>query len=205
MDNGLLLVISGPSGVGKGTIVNEIKNRYENLSCSISVTTRPPRIDEVEGKHYFFLSKEDFLRRIVKHDFLEYALVYGNYYGTPRDEVFKKLDAGEDVVLEIDINGAMQVKSNYPEAVLIYILPPSFSVLKERLINRETDSPEVIARRLQAVHEELQYISEYDYLVINDQLSKAVDNVSSIINAARCRSKRVLENNNYFADIVQEG
>ena len=183
MNKGRLFVISGPSGTGKGTICKELV-KDEKIRLSVSMTTRSPREGEVHGVSYFFASKEEFLQKIDADGFLEYAEVFGNYYGTPKMEVLELLDEGIDVLLEIDVQGALQIKKVYPEAVLLFILPPSLEELRNRLAGRGTETPEVLEHRLgKAVHE-ISFAHEYDYTVINDQLDEAVDNVRTVIRAA---------------------
>ncbi len=190
MDNGLLVVISGPSGAGKGTICKKLKEQMQDLKVSVSATTRKPREGEVEGESYFFIEEEDFIKKINNDEFLEYAKVYGNYYGTPKKEVFKQLEDGNDIILEIDIQGALQVKKNYPRGVFIFILPPSLKELQNRIEGRGTDSKDVILKRMQSAYDELNYAFEYDYVVLNDEVQAAVDKIKCIINAEKNRAIR---------------
>ncbi|HOQ15904.1 MAG: guanylate kinase [Epulopiscium sp.] len=179
---GIIVVVSGPSGSGKGTIVSElIKN--EQYALSISATTRKPRLGEEEGIHYFFKSKEEFMDMIEKRELVEWAEFCDNYYGTPKFYVESKMNEGKDVILEIEVQGALQVKKLYPEAVLIFIVPPSLKELKNRLINRGTESSEIIEKRLRRALEELEFINDYDYLVINDCIEQAVMDINTIIKA----------------------
>ncbi|HAQ41032.1 MAG TPA: guanylate kinase [Clostridiales bacterium] len=190
MDNGLLVVISGPSGAGKGTICKRLKEVMKDLKVSVSTTTRKPRNGEVEGESYFFINEDDFIKKINNNELLEHAKVYGNYYGTPKEEVFKQLEEGNDVILEIDIQGALQVKKNYPRGVFIFILPPSLKELKNRIEGRGTDSKEVILRRMKCAYDELNYAFEYDYVVLNDDVETAVDKIQCIIKAEKNRAVR---------------
>lgn len=190
MDDGLLVVISGPSGAGKGTICEKLLTEMDNLKVSVSATTRKPRQGEIEGKSYYFIDEEEFINRIKNDDFLEYAKVYGNYYGTPKKEVFKQLKAGNDIIVEIDIQGALQVKKNYPKGVFIFILPPSLEELKNRIEGRGTDSKEVILRRMECAYDELNYAFEYDYVVLNDHVDVATEKIKHIILAEKCRAIR---------------
>ncbi|OPX86774.1 MAG: Guanylate kinase [Pelotomaculum sp. PtaB.Bin104] len=187
LHKGILFVVSGPSGTGKGTICKALLDGDPALRLSISTTTRSPRIGEVEGEHYFFLTKEIFSQMIREGQFLEWAEVYGNYYGTSRQFVLETLEQGSDVILEIDIQGALQVKEKFPEAVLIFVSPPSMSELKERLIVRGTDSLAEIEKRLSYTADELKLAGRYDYVVINDNLAKAVEKVRAIITAEKSR------------------
>ncbi|MGB4437696.1 MAG: guanylate kinase [Sedimentibacter sp.] len=190
MDNGLLVVISGPSGAGKGTICRRLKEEVRDLKVSVSATTRKPREGEIEGNSYFFINEEDFIKRINNNEFLEYAKVYGNYYGTPKKEVFKQLEEGNDIILEIDIQGALQVKNNYPKGVFVFILPPSLTELNNRIEKRGTDSKEVILKRMQSAYDELDYAFEYDYVVVNDEIEAAVEKIKYIIFAEKNRAIR---------------
>lgn len=193
-EKGLLVVVSGPSGAGKDTIINEvIKNENLNTWVSISMTSREPRIGEEEGKHYFFVSREEFERNIQENNFLEYAEYSGNYYGTPKSKINEYLDKGIDVILIIEIQGALQIKELIPEALFIFIMPPSMEELKTRLVNRGTDSEEKILRRFKTAYQEINEVTKYNYVVVNDDLNKAVDKVTSILMAERCRTDRIEE------------
>ncbi|MDF2928068.1 guanylate kinase [Anaerospora sp.] len=187
---GILIVLSGPSGTGKGTICRELLRSYPDLHYSISATTRAPRPGEQHGTNYFFLSHAEFQTMIQKDDLLEFAEVYGNYYGTPQQHVMQLLAQGKDVVLEIDIQGAMQVKTKFSAGVFIYIVPPSLNELSQRIYKRGTDSPEVIRKRLNCVSKELLLAHNYDYIVVNDKVEDAVKQIAAIISAERCKVKR---------------
>lgn len=190
MEEGLLVVISGPSGAGKGTICMQLLMEMSFLKVSVSATTRKPREGEKDGIDYFFIEEEEFLKRVKNNEFLEYAKVYGNYYGTPKEEVFKQLKAGKDIILEIDIQGALQVKKNYPMGVFIFILPPSLTELKNRIEGRGTDSKEVILRRMESAYDELNYAFQYDYVVVNDRVDIATEKIKHIILAEKNRAIR---------------
>ncbi len=193
MEEGLLVVISGPSGAGKGTICMQLLMEMSFLKVSVSATTRKPREGEKDGIDYFFIEEEEFLKRVKNNEFLEYAIVYGNYYGTPKEEVFKQLKAGKDIILEIDIQGALQVKKNYPMGVFIFILPPSLTELKNRIEGRGTDSKEVILRRMESAYDELNYAFQYDYVVVNDRVDIATEKIKHIILAEKNRAIRKKE------------
>lgn len=189
-ERGLLIVISGPSGAGKGTICSELRKEMPNLVYSVSMTTRDPRVGEKEGINYFFRTKEQFEELLAQGDFLEYAKVYDNYYGTPKAHVMELLDEGKHVILEIDIQGAMQVKDAFSDGVFIYIVPPSLSVLSNRLNGRGTDAQDVINKRLSLASSELALAHRYDYIVVNDILDEAVEKVASILRAEACKISR---------------
>lgn len=186
---GELFIVSGPSGVGKGTICKEVLKTESTVQLSVSATTREPREGEVHGVNYFFLSKEEFTERIENNEFLEYAEVFGNFYGTPIKPVEEKLNSGIDVLLEIDVQGAIRVKENYPEGIFIFVLPPTLAELRRRLTNRGTDSPEVIEERLSKAMGEIKQMFEYDYFVVNDDLEEAVATTKAIILAEHHRVK----------------
>lgn len=192
----LLLVLSGPSGTGKGTICKEILNKNKEIKCSISATTREPRMGEINGVNYWFTSKKDFCEMIEKDELLEWAKVYDNYYGTPVKKLQEMLK-DNDVILEIDIQGALQVKRKFPDAILIYILPPSIEELIRRLHDRGTDSLEVIEKRLSLAREEIAKAELYDYAVVNDKIDLAVKKIGGIVAAERCnvvRNKNLIRN-----------
>ena len=186
---GKLFILSGPSGAGKGTICKEVlaQTSRDDVQLSVSMTTRNPRNGETEGASYYFVSKEEFLRKIEAGGLLEHAEVYGNYYGTPKQPVIEKLAAGIDVILEIDMQGALKVKENYPDGVFIFILPPSMSELRKRLTGRGTETAEAIEMRLGETLKEISYIDKYDYCVVNGKLEEAVNRVKSILIAEHSR------------------
>lgn len=188
---GLLIVISGPSGAGKGTICKALIEKNKEIFISVSATTRNPRLGEVDGVNYHFLSREEFIKRIEKSDFLEYAEVYGNYYGTPKSKVQDMLDRGIDVILEIDIQGALKVKENFDEGVFIFILPPSMEELKQRIIKRGSETPESLMTRFKSAYQEINYVSKYNYAVVNDELDVAVKKIEGVIAAEKCRVDRI--------------
>lgn len=180
MDKGHLFVVSGPSGAGKGTICQKLVEQTD-VELSISMTTRNPRPLEKQGENYHFVTKEEFLQTIEENGLLEYAEVYGNYYGTPKTLVMEKLNAGKDVILEIDIQGAMKVKQSYPGGVFIFILPPSMTELRKRITGRGSESEEAINMRLGETLKEVSYIDKYDYCVVNGELEEAVNRVKAIV------------------------
>ena len=188
--SGILFVLSGPSGAGKGTICQELLRQIPNLQYSVSATTRKPRLGETNGINYWFKEKDEFEEMIKNDLLLEYAEVYVNYYGTTKEQVLKVLKSGKNVVLEIDPQGAMQVKAKFPEGVFIYILPPSLDELAARITKRGTDSKDSIKKRLAAATEEIQYALKYDYVVVNDKVETAVDSIATIISAEKFNSKR---------------
>lgn len=193
-EKGLLIVISGPSGVGKGTVRKALFQRKgHNLDFSISMTTRSPRGEEVEGKDYYFVTKEQFQAEIKKGNLLEHVKFVNNYYGTPKDKVMEKLEEGKEVVLEIEVQGAMQVKAKMPDAVFIFIAPPSYKALEARLVNRGTETSDVILERLNKARNEIMFASSYDYIVVNDEVENAVDKIIAIIRAEHAKTNRALE------------
>ena len=194
VNRGVLIVISGPSGAGKGTICKALLEKNNNIYISVSATTRAPRAGEIEGINYYFLTKEDFEEKVKEDGFLEYANVHGNFYGTPKVNVEKMLDEGKDVILEIDIQGALQVKENFKEGVFIFILPPSMEELKQRIIKRGSETEESLMTRFKNAYKEINYVSKYNYAVVNDKLEVAVSKVEAIIAAEKCRVDRIKEN-----------
>ncbi len=195
---GLKLILSGPSGSGKGTIVKELI-KDDQFIVSISATTRKPREGEEHGTHYFFKSKEDFEEMIAQKALLEYACFCDNYYGTPKAFIDQAVEEGKDVILEIEVQGALQVKKVYPDAIFIFIMPPTFEELKSRLIGRGTETEEVINQRLQRAIQELELYKEYDYIVVNDDLDVAVQEVIAIAQAEKARSHRY---KNYIEEML---
>ena len=180
-NKGLLLVISGFSGAGKGTVMKEIMKKYDDYALSISATTRLPREGEVDGREYFFKTVEQFKQMINENKLIEYANYVGNYYGTPRDFVEKNINEGNNVILEIETQGALQVKKMMPEAVMIFVLPPNADTLKERLVGRQTETMEVINKRLSKAAEETGVIDKYDYFVINDEIADCAARINDIV------------------------
>lgn len=196
-DKGILIVVSGFSGAGKGTLMNRLIQEYDNYALSISATTRAPRPGEEDGREYFFLKKDEFEKRIETGGFIEYACYCDNYYGTPRDYVVSQLEAGKNVVLEIEIQGAMNIKKQFPSALLLFVMPPDVAELERRLTGRGTETPEVVAKRLNRAVEEAEGIEEYDYILINDNLETCVKKLHEIVDVARSapyRNEEFIEN-----------
>jgi guanylate kinase len=190
-ERGLLIVISGPSGVGKGTVRKALFDRVNhNLEYSVSMTTREPRFGEVDSIDYFFVSREEFETRIKENKLLEYAEFVGNYYGTPIDYVDRRLNYGKEVVLEIEVQGAMQVREKMPEAVFIFIVPPSRKDLRDRITKRATESEEIINKRMEKAEREFNLAHKYDYIVVNDTVENAADRIMAIIRAEHAKTER---------------
>ena len=188
---GLLIVISGPSGAGKGTICKSFMEKNKDVVLSVSATTRSPRKGEVDGVNYHFMTKEQFKDKIEANDFLEYAEVYDNFYGTPKSNVEALLESGKDVILEIDIQGALKVKENTEDGVFVFILPPSMEELKQRIIKRGSETEESLMKRFKSAYKEINFVSKYNYAVVNDEVETAVEKLESIITAEKCRVDRI--------------
>lgn len=187
---GILVVVSGFSGAGKGTVMKELLRQYNNYALSVSVTTRAPRPGEEDGREYFFRTKDEFENLIREDALIEYARYVDNYYGTPRSYVEEKLSEGKDVILEIEIQGAMKVKEKIPEALLVFITPPDMPELKKRLEGRGTETAEVIASRMHRAMEEAEGLESYDYILINDKLEECVERMHEIIQSEHFRMSR---------------
>lgn len=200
-NKGILIVVSGFSGAGKGTLMKKLVEEYEGYSLSISATTRKPRPGEENGREYFFLTREEFEQRIADNALIEHAQYCDNYYGTPRDYVEEQMALGRDVILEIEIQGALAVKKQYPDAVLLFVAPPSAKELRRRLLGRGTETEEVVDKRLRRAKEEAQGIEAYDYLLINDDLETCVKELHAIIDAAHHAPVR---NEEFIEKIRQE-
>ncbi|MBR5236002.1 MAG: guanylate kinase [Clostridia bacterium] len=190
MNRGLLLVVSGPSGTGKGTVCRALLEKRPDIHLSVSATTRKPRPGEIDGVSYYFMEEEAFRSMINSDGFIEWACFCQNYYGTPKEKVEEQLAAGRDVILEIEVQGAMQVKSEFPEAVFIFVVPPSLEELEKRLSGRGTEKPEVIHERLKTALWEYSNMEKYNYILLNDEVDKAVERFISIIEAEKQRVER---------------
>ncbi|WP_459077041.1 guanylate kinase [Aeribacillus alveayuensis] len=191
-EKGLLIVLSGPSGVGKGTVRKALFAQEDvDFQYSISMTTRKPREGEVDGVDYFFKTREEFEQLIRENKLLEWAEYVGNYYGTPIDYVEKTLNEGKDVFLEIEVQGAIQVRKAFPEGLFIFLMPPSLDELKNRIVTRGTESEDLIQNRMKVAKEEIEMMHEYDYIVVNDQVNLACERIKAIVMAEHCRRERV--------------
>ena len=199
---GLLLVVSGPSGAGKGTICKALLNKNDKIKLSVSATTRKPRNGEVHGVNYFFLEKEEFTTMIENGEFLEYAQIYDNFYGTPKSAIIECLEKGQDVILEIEMQGAKQIKEVYPEGVFIFVLPPSLEELKSRIVGRGTETQEEIEKRFSCALEEINQIVNYDYFIVNEDIEKSVNDVEAII--ASEKNKVIRYKNNIIDKFKEE-
>ena len=203
---GILAVVSGFSGAGKGTLMKALLEKYDNYALSISATTRKPREGEVHGREYFFMSVDEFEALIAKDQLIEHAKYVSNYYGTPRSYVEEKMAEGKDVILEIEIQGALKVKEKFPETLLIFVVPPSAEELKKRLIGRGTETMEVIEQRMNRATEEAEAMDAYDYILVNDDLNKAVESLHNLIQSqhmqARCNAELIKTMKEELAAIV---
>lgn len=200
-DKGLLIVLSGPSGVGKGTVCSMLRTLAPELVYSVSATTRSPRAGEVEGVNYFFKSQEQFRSMIEQDELLEWAQYVSNYYGTPRSFVYDTIQAGKDIILEIDVQGALKVKEKFPEGVFIFLMPPSLGELKSRIEGRGTETDDTILSRMSVAADEIRLLEHYDYAVVNDQVESACGRIRSIITAEHCKRERILP---YVKSLLEE-
>ena len=187
---GILIVVSGFSGAGKGTLMKKLMQDYDNYALSISATTRQPRVGEEDGREYFFRTKEEFEKMIARDELIEYARYVENYYGTPKQYVMEQLEAGKDVILEIEIQGAMKIKEQFPESLLLFVTPPSAEELQKRLVGRGTETADVIAQRLSRAYEESEGMDAYDYIVVNDDLDVCAAEVQKFVEAAKNEPSR---------------
>ncbi|MDY0322813.1 MAG: guanylate kinase [Candidatus Carbobacillus sp.] len=199
---GILFVLSGPSGVGKGTVGRRLRERYPNLTYSVSVTSRPPRPGEVEGINYFFRTRQEFETMIKEDAFLEWAEYVSNYYGTPKKFVFDELKKGRDVLLEIEVQGALQVRERYPQGIFIFLIPPTMTALSERLSSRGTEDKETMRKRLYQAFHEIEQMRHYDYVVVNDDIDEAAKRLESIIIAEHHKAKRLVDH--YMTRLKEE-
>ncbi|MFF2907414.1 guanylate kinase [Paenibacillus sp. NPDC057934] len=191
MSKGLLIILSGPSGVGKGTVCTALRPKMPELIYSVSATTRSPRAGEEDGVNYFFKSREQFLSMIEADQLLEHAEYVGNYYGTPRDFVERTLESGKDIILEIEVQGALKVKEKFPEGIFVFLLPPSMDELKDRIRGRGTEHPDVINHRMSVAEDEISLMQHYDYAVVNDEIDLACKRIESIIIAEHCKIREL--------------
>lgn len=200
---GILFILSGPSGVGKGTVRKALFEKDTNLQYSISMTTREKRPGEQEAVDYFYRSKQEFEQMIEDNQLLEHAKYVDNYYGTPRQYVEKTLDEGKDVFLEIEVQGALQVRENFPEGVFIFLSPPSLEELKNRIISRGTETEKSVVNRLRAAKDEIELMDAYDYVVVNDYVDSAVDKIQAIVIGEHCKRERVASQYKKILEVTQ--
>ncbi|MCE7794663.1 guanylate kinase [Salipaludibacillus sp. CUR1] len=200
-EKGLLIVLSGPSGVGKGTVCGALRKHDTHIKYSVSATTRKPREGEVEGVNYFFKSHEEFQRMIRENELLEYAQYVDNFYGTPRNYVEEMIASGRDVILEIEVQGALQVKETFPEGVFIFLMPPSLKELRSRIEGRGTETKDLIDNRMTVARDEIDLMDKYDYVVENDEVEAAVERIKSIVTAENCKKERLIH---LYKELVEE-
>ncbi|WP_100404530.1 guanylate kinase [Bacillus solitudinis] len=192
-EKGLLVVLSGPAGVGKGTVCGALRNEDTSIQYSVSATTRVPRAGEVNGVNYFFKSRDEF-EDMIEHDLLlEWAEYVGNYYGTPIDYVRETINNGQDIILEIEVQGALKVRERFPEGVFIFLMPPSIAELRNRIVGRGTETAEVIDKRMTIARDEIEMMKKYDYVVENDEVQLAVERIKAIVKAEHCKRERLIE------------
>ncbi|MCM3713140.1 guanylate kinase [Halalkalibacter oceani] len=192
-EKGLLLVLSGPAGVGKGTVCGALRKEKTAIQYSVSATTRAPRAGEVDGINYFFKTREQFEKMIEQDELLEWAEYVGNYYGTPIDYVRETINKGHDIILEIEVQGALKVKERFPEGVFIFLMPPSLAELRNRIVGRGTETEDIINKRMTVAREEIEMMEKYDYVVENDEVNLAVDRIKAIVTAEHCKRERLIE------------
>ena len=195
MQKGILLVVSGPAGVGKGTIIKEIMAENDNIHMSVSATTRNPRAGDSEGVTYYFKTKDEFSKMIKNDEMLEWAVYSDNFYGTPKTPVIEALEKGNDVILEIEVQGALQVKAHYPEGVFVFVMPPSLTELERRITDRGTESKEEIEKRMSTARKELEFLNKYNYIIINEDIKTAADDLAAILRSSRLTKERHFNKN----------
>ncbi|MCL7746410.1 guanylate kinase [Halalkalibacter alkaliphilus] len=192
-DKGLLLVLSGPAGVGKGTVCSALRQENTSVQYSVSATTRSPREGEQDGVNYFFKTREQFEKMIEHDQLLEWAEYVGNYYGTPIEYVRETINSGQDIILEIEVQGALKVRERFPEGVFIFLMPPSLAELRSRIVGRGTETEDIINKRMTVAKDEIEMMKKYDYVVENDQVHLAVERIKSIVTAEHCKRERLIE------------
>ncbi|WP_158737650.1 guanylate kinase [Alteribacillus sp. YIM 98480] len=200
-EKGLLIVLSGPAGVGKGTVCNALRGVDTEIEYSVSATTRQPREGEADGVNYFFKTKQEFEQMIEENKLLEWAKYVDNYYGTPLDYVEETLEKGRDIILEIEVQGAKKVKERYPEGIFIFLMPPSLAELRSRIVGRGTENEDLINKRMTVAREELEMMENYDYVVENDEVDKAVNRIQAIVTAEHCKKDRLIEKYKQLAEV----
>ncbi|WP_018921307.1 guanylate kinase [Salsuginibacillus kocurii] len=202
-EKGLLIVLSGPAGVGKGTVCRALRETENNINYSVSATTRAPREGEIDGVNYFFKTKDEFKEMIEQNQLLEWAEYVNNYYGTPLPYVEQSLNEGNDIILEIEVQGALKVKERYPEGVFLFLMPPSLKELRERIVGRATESEDLINQRMTVAKEEIEMMKQYDYVVENDEVEEAVKRIEAIVTAEHCRRDRLIHKYKELVEVDQ--